>query len=70
MPVASTTYKQMKAAIAQLETSLDVLETNGPINRAEGNIEQADLEAVNASEIRYALTVLRAIEDGKPKPQG
>lgn len=58
----------MNAAIAQLEISLQTLETNGPINRAEGNIEQADAEAVNANEIRYALAVLRAIEDGKPKP--
>jgi hypothetical protein len=50
----------MKAAIAQLKISLDVLTTNEPINRAEGNTEQADVEAENASEIRQALAVLEA----------
>jgi hypothetical protein len=50
----------MNAAITQLEVTLDVLETNEPINRAEGNIAQADLEATNAAEIRDALGVLRS----------
>jgi hypothetical protein len=54
--------KSMKSAISQLESSLEVLVTNEPINRAEGNTEQADLEAVNASEIRQALAVLKAID--------
>ena len=54
----------MKAAIAQLEISLDVMVTNEPINRAEGKTEQADLEAVNASEIRQALAVLKAADAG------
>lgn len=49
----------MNAAIAQMEISLDVLITNEPINRAAGNTEQADLEAVNAAEIRQALDFLR-----------
>jgi hypothetical protein len=52
----------MKAAITQLQISLDVLTTNEPINRAEGNTEQADLEAANAAEIRRAIAVLEAVE--------
>lgn len=52
----------MKAAIAQLEVNLETLLNNEPINRAEGNTEQADLEAANASEIRQALAVLKAAE--------
>ena len=54
----------MKAAIAQLEISLSALETNEPINRAEGNEEQADLEATNAADIRQALAVLAAAQAG------
>ncbi len=49
----------MKSAIETLEISLNALTTNEPINRAAGNIEQADLEAANAAEIREALDVLR-----------
>ncbi|NJO61235.1 MAG: hypothetical protein HC836_24180 [Richelia sp. RM2_1_2] len=52
----------MKAAIAQLEIGLETLVTNEPINIAEGNMEQANLEAVNASEIRRALAILRAVD--------
>lgn len=52
----------MQAAIIQLEIYLNVLETNEPINREEGNIEQADQEAANAKEIRKALEVLKAHE--------
>ena len=52
----------MKTAIAQLEISLETLVTNEPINRAKGNTEQADLEAVSASEIRQAITVLKAAQ--------
>ncbi len=54
----------MNAAITQLEVTLDVLETNEPINRREGNIAQADLEASSAAEIREALTVLRSVAEG------
>jgi hypothetical protein len=54
----------MKAAIAQLEISLHTLENNEPINRVEGNIEQADLELESASEIRQALASLNAVSDG------
>lgn len=49
----------MQAAISQLEIYLNVLETNEPINRAEGDIPQADLEKKNAEEIRQALKLLR-----------
>jgi hypothetical protein len=48
----------MNAAITALKETLYVLETNEPINRSEGNIEQADLEAANAAEIKAALAVL------------
>lgn len=51
----------MKAAITQLQIHLDVLTTNEPINRAEGNTEQADLEAANAAEIRQAIAVLEHV---------
>lgn len=51
----------MQAAISQLEIYLDVLETNEPINRASGKIEQADLEKQNAIEVRAALNKLRSI---------
>ena len=59
----------MKAAIVQLEISLETLVTNEPINRAEGNTEQADMEAVNASEIRQALAVLKAAAAGPIWPE-
>jgi hypothetical protein len=48
----------MKAAIAVLENALEVVEKNEPINRAEGNTEQADLEAGNAEEFRAAICTL------------
>lgn len=54
----------MKAAITQLEISLATLVNNEPINRSEGNIEQAELEAKNAAEIRQALAVLNAAVAG------
>lgn len=49
----------MKAAIVQLEMSLQTLVTNESINRAEGNIPQADLELASARDIREALGLLR-----------
>ncbi len=52
----------MKAAINELTIALETMETNEPINRAEGNTEQADLEAENAADFRKALAVLRAAE--------
>lgn len=56
----------MKAAIAQLEISLENLETNIPIRRAEGDVEQADAWAVNADEIRQALTLLKSADTMPP----
>lgn len=49
------------AAIAQLEVALNVVATNEPINRAEGKIEQADLELANAEQFRAAINTLRAV---------
>ena len=54
----------MRAAIATLENALNIAETNEPINRAEGNDAQADLEALNAAEYRWALAVLKAFFNG------
>lgn len=50
----------MQAAINELEIYLEILETNEPINRAEGNIDQADSEKQNAIEVRAALDKLRS----------
>jgi hypothetical protein len=52
----------MNPAINELEIRLSVMENNEPINRAEGNIAQADLEAANAASYRKAIEALRAIE--------
>lgn len=49
----------MHAAITYLETSLNVLETNEPINRSEGNVEQADCEAVAIFQIKEGIKVLK-----------
>jgi len=59
----------MKAAIAQLQISLETLEHNEPINRAEGNEGQADLESTNAADIRQALAILSAAQNGPIWPQ-
>lgn len=48
----------MAAAVAQLGVALQVVEHNEPINRAQGNIEQADLEAGNAASFRAAIAAL------------
>lgn len=45
-------------AVAVLEQSLAVVEGNEPINRAEGDIAQAQLEAETAASIREAITAL------------
>ena len=52
----------MKYAITQLEISLETLVTNEPINRAAGNIAQADLEAEGIADLRKAIAVLKAVE--------
>lgn len=54
----------MHAAIAQLEETLRTLTENELINRLEDKIDQAELEARNASEIRWALSVLKAVNSG------
>ena len=62
----------MKAAISQLEIKLSTLEDNEPINRAEGDVEQANREASEAAEIRQAIAILKAVDAGPiwPEPQG
>ena len=50
------------AAITALEVTRDTLETNEPINRAEGNDEQADLEAKSAEEVKQAIEVLKEVQ--------
>ena len=59
----------MKIPISYLEATLSTMETNEPINRAEGNVAQAELEAVSAAEIRQALAVLRAADAGPVWPE-
>ena len=48
----------MKSAIAILEIALETVTTNEPINRARGNVEQADNEARNAEDYRAAIGIL------------
>lgn len=59
----------MQAAITELEIALETLEINEPINRAEGNTAQADLEGSRAAEIRQALAVLNAATKGPVWPE-
>ena len=59
----------MKAAINELTIALETMETNEPNNRAEGNAEQADLEAANAADFRQALAVLKAASNGPIWPE-
>lgn len=49
------------AATSELEIALNTLETNEPIHRAEGNIEQADLCLSRAHEIKNALNILNNV---------
>lgn len=53
----------MSAAITQLEIALDIVTTNEPINRAEENVAQADLELANAADYKKAIEVLKKFED-------
>jgi hypothetical protein len=48
----------MRQAVCVLRQALEVAETNEPINRASGNVAQADLEAEVAGDIRDAIVVL------------
>lgn len=49
---------QTAGAIGYLQVALDIMETNFPINLAEGNLGQARLEAKNAASFRAAITML------------
>lgn len=49
----------LKPAIAQLKNSLEVVQTNEPINRKEKNTLQADLEKRHAKSFKQAITVLQ-----------
>lgn len=49
----------VSASVAALELALETMTTNEPINRREGNIQQADLEAANATDYRLAIDILR-----------
>lgn len=51
----------MNDAINELTIALEVMETNEPINRAEGNTEQADLEARNSISLRKAIEILKSV---------
>ena len=55
--------KPLMHAITELEIALDVRVTNEPINRARGDLAQADLEKDSATEFRRALKILKGIVD-------
>ena len=59
----------MKTAIVVLEEALNVCVANEPINRKEGNVEQADAEAVSAAGIRQALAILTPAVNGPIWPE-
>lgn len=46
-------------AIAELKRSLDVMQTNEPINRKEGNVSLANDERRNARSFRDAIAKLQ-----------
>lgn len=52
-------YKMVTPAIASLKVALDTVKTNEPINRQEGNIDQANLERTNAKSYRMAIKSLK-----------
>lgn len=45
-------------AVIELEIALNIVKTNEPINRKEGDIEQANLEKRNAKAFELAIDVL------------
>lgn len=57
------------SAVATLRVALGVVENNYPINLAEGNIEQAQLELENAESFRTAIALLDGT-DGKSEMFG
>lgn len=56
-------------AIAQLRAALDVVETNAPINEAEGNFDQAELERSLAKSFTTAIAMLDSV-DGPISDEG
>lgn len=56
-------------AIAQLRAALDVVETNAPINEAEGNFDQAELERSLAKSFITAIAMLDSV-DGPISDEG
>lgn len=61
-PAADLALDDIGHAVASLEVALSVVQTNEPINRARGDIEQADLERDVAESVVEALEVLKAYE--------
>ena len=55
------TTPNIEAALTLLEIAYNILVNNSPINRAEGNIEQAELEEANAEQIETALQILKGL---------
>lgn len=53
----------MKAVASVLTAQLEVVTTNEPINRELGNIDQANLEAETAKELREAISEIEAETD-------
>lgn len=51
---------QFSHALATLEVALNTVETNHPINLAEGNVEQAELEERAAKDFREAIRLLES----------
>lgn len=52
----------MKHVISELEIALQILTNNEPINRRDGNFDQADLQALKIAEFSRALEILRVID--------
>lgn len=46
-------------SIAILTAALETCQTNEPINRAAGNIDQADLELATIADIQASLAILQ-----------
>lgn len=55
----------IRPAIDELKRSLNVMRTNEPINRREGNRPQADLEKENAKSFKGAIAILKESPFGK-----
>lgn len=51
---------ELRSAMTLLDIAANGCENNEPINRASGNVEQADLERANARAYRLAIEVLKA----------